>query len=217
MPLTADWISGRDPFSDDSARARAARAGMWLFILVVAIVFVSMLLGYLVVRIDPDPDVPWKGSRTPGLPLALLVSTVALIASSVTHHRALAAARATGGVAVWRWMAVTCGLAAIFLVTQGLAWVQMWQGLPVAPPDLPPEAGDPLLPDLFSWTFFVLTGLHAAHVVGGCVGLGLVTAHAHASRYGPGRSNGVLLSAMYWHSLDAIWIVTYLTLWLGAR
>jgi cytochrome c oxidase subunit 3 len=176
-----------------------------------------MLLGYLVVRIDPDPDVPWKGSRTPGLPLALLVSTVALIASSVTHHRALAAARATGGVAVWRWMAVTCGLAAIFLVTQGLAWVQMWQGLPVAPPDLPPEPGDPLLPDLFSWTFFVLTGLHAAHVVGGCVGLGLVTAHAHASRYGPGRSNGVLLSAMYWHSLDAIWIVTYLTLWLGAR
>ncbi len=217
MPLTADWLVGRDPFTDDSARARAARAGMWLFILVVAIVFVSMLLGYLVVRINPDPDVPWKGSRTPGLPLTLLVSTLALVASSVTHQWALTAARTAGGLPVWRWMAVTCALAAVFLLTQCQAWVQMWQGLPTLPPDLAPEPGDPLLPDLFSWTFFVLTGLHAAHVLGGCVGLGFVTARAHANRYGPGHSNGVLLSAMYWHSLDAIWIVTYLTLWLGAR
>lgn len=216
MTLAAAWREQRDPFADESARARAARAGMWLFILVVAIVFASTLLGYLVVRLDPDPAVPWRSSRTPGLPLALLVSTVALVASSVTHQAALRAARRRGGREAWAWMAATCALAAAFLLTQAQAWVSLWQGLPVPPADMPPEPGDPVLPDLFSWTFYVLTGLHAAHVLGGCVGLVWVTARARHGAYGPGRVNGILLSAMYWHSLDAIWIFTYATLWLGA-
>jgi cytochrome c oxidase subunit 3 len=69
---------------------------------------------------------------------------------------------------------------------------------------------------LYAWTFFVLTGLHGAHVVGGLIPLGVVTAKALRGRYGPDRASGAIYCGMYWHFLDAVWIVLYATLWLGS-
>ena len=83
-----------DPF--DSARERGAAGvfGMWVFIAVVAMVFPSTVLGYLVVRFDQPPGREWMPSGTPPLPSALLLSTVLLLASSWTMQSAVRAARA---------------------------------------------------------------------------------------------------------------------------
>ena len=70
--------------------------------------------------------------------------------------------------------------------------------------------------NLYAFTFFMLTGLHAAHVIGGVILLGVVTARAAQGRYGSGRHNGVTYAAMYWHFLDAVWIVLFAVLVLFA-
>jgi cytochrome c oxidase subunit 3 len=66
--------------------------------------------------------------------------------------------------------------------------------------------------NLYAFTFFMLTGLHAAHVVGGVVLLAVVLGRALGGRYGSGRHAGVTYAAMYWHFLDAIWLLLFAVL-----
>jgi len=96
-----------------------------------------------------------------------------------------------------RWVGATLGLAFLFLGVQ--AW--NWWGLI----SLRLTASS----NLYGFTFFMLTGLHAAHVVGGVVLLSIVFARARAGRYGSGHHPGVTYAAMYWHFLDAIWLLLF--------
>jgi cytochrome c oxidase subunit 3 len=70
--------------------------------------------------------------------------------------------------------------------------------------------------NLYAFTFFILTGLHAAHVVGGVGLLAVVLARSLRGRYGSGRYDGVTYAAMYWHFLDAIWLLLFAVLVLFA-
>ena len=57
---------------------------------------------------------------------------------------------------------------------------------------------------------FVLILVHALHVVGGLVGLGITTANALRGRYDHENYTGVRSAAMYWHFLDVVWIIMFL-------
>jgi cytochrome c oxidase subunit 3 len=65
---------------------------------------------------------------------------------------------------------------------------------------------------LYIFTFYVLTGLHGLHVVGGLIPLVVVARRAAAGRYGSADHNGLVLCAMYWHFLDVVWITLFVAL-----
>ena len=69
---------------------------------------------------------------------------------------------------------------------------------------------------LYAWTFYVLTALHALHVLGGLPPMLIVTVRALRMGYGPSDHRGLVYCAMYWHFLDAVWIVLYAILWIGS-
>jgi cytochrome c oxidase subunit 3 len=192
-----------DPFTDPAARLSAGRFGMWLFLLTLAVVFVATIIGYLAVRISPINASTWPPASMPPLPGVLFWSTGALLVSSWTMHRGVRACE-RGSVSQGAWTLATLVLGVAFLVLQLVAWREA-------------VADNMRLRDhLYAWTFFVLTGLHGAHVVGGLIPLGVVTAKALRGRYGPDRASGAIYCGMYWHFLDAVWIVLYATLWLGS-
>ena len=193
-----------DPFSTPRAREGAGVFGMWLFIVTLAVLFLATILGYLVVRLNPDPAEPFIPDDAPPLPRLLLLSTGVLVASSATMHatvRAIRAARRARASAMAGW---TLALALLFLGLQGWAWVDLWR------------ANLRIQDSLYAWTFYVLTGLHAAHVIGGLIPLTLVWRRARATGYTPEHPEGAVYCAMYWHFLDAVWIVLYATLWVGS-
>ncbi|HET9929853.1 MAG TPA: cytochrome c oxidase subunit 3, partial [Polyangiaceae bacterium] len=66
------------------------------------------------------------------------------------------------------------------------------------------------------YTFYVLTGLHAAHVVGGFVPAGIVFARARRREYSSSRHEGVLLCTQYWHYLGVVWLALFLVLELSS-
>lgn len=188
------------PFNDPKARFQAGLFGMWLFLIALAVLFVSTILGYVYVRVDNGSE--FIPADAPPLPRLLLVSTAALMASSYTMQRALRAGRA-GGRGQGRWMLATVGLALGFLLMQAVAWYQMLeQHLHVSD-------------SLYAWSFYVLTALHAAHVLGGLPPMLVTTARALRGRYGPGNHRGLAYCALYWHFLDAVWLLLYATLWIG--
>ncbi len=192
------------PFTDQTARSEAGRFGMWLFLLTLTVIFASTLLAYVIVRLSPMNVAHWPPSDMPPLPESLIYSTIALLLSSGTMHVATVAAR-RGESATGVWMLATLGLGLTFLALQCIGWA----GAAAAHMDFTKH--------LYAWTFYVLTVLHALHVVGGLIPMALTTRNAMRGAYGPQRWSGVRLCAMYWHFLDVVWIALYLTLLWGSQ
>ena len=117
---------------------------------------------------------------------------------------AMAAARTGQPLLVRHAMGATLALAVLFLGVQVLAWGELWR------------ANASIGSSLYAWTFYVLSGTHALHVLGGLVPMAVVFRRSLQDRYTPASHAGLLYCAMYWHALDAIWIALYATLWLGS-
>ncbi|MBL8766316.1 MAG: heme-copper oxidase subunit III [Planctomycetes bacterium] len=206
--------SGRDP--DDGSPRRgptgtppdASTLGVKLFLASLSMLFIASMIGYVWVRV---PAREWTGYHHDGMHVGVIVSTLLLIACSVTHHRALTAIRGGDARGLLRWTIVTYALALGFLVNQ--AWT--WKLLVDAKGWLSTEEWKTDPNALSAFLFYVLTGLHAAHVVGGFVPLSIVAVKAARGRYDQADHKGVHESALYWHFLDAVWIVIALALLIG--
>lgn len=202
--MAVKTVTTVDPFDDARQRHAAGVFGMWLFLITLAMLFGATILGYLVVRVNVDPAEPFVPEDAPALPHLLLVSTVALVASSYTMHRTARAVRQGMQAVASRMAGATLLLALAFLLLQAWAWLDLWRQ------NLRIDDG------LYAWTFYVLTALHALHVIGGLIPLCVVWWRAGRGRYSPQHLEGVVYCAMYWHFLDAVWLLLYATLWLGS-
>lgn len=200
------WVRSDKPpiFEDETARRQAGRFGMWLFVLTLAIIFLSTILAYVIVRVGPTNVGDWPPPDAPPLPTALIASTLILLLSDATMH----VARVAGGRgerSTAAWMVLTLALALGFVASQVVAWSQAARSNMI------------VTADLYAWTFYVLTALHALHVAGGLVPMAIVSVRASRGAYGPGRDEGIANCALYWHFLDVVWLALYATLWWGSQ
>ncbi len=186
------------PFGDPKDRLAAGEMGMWIFLVVLAVLFLSAIFGYLFVRVENASA--WTHGQPPPI---LMLSSAGLLLSSFTMHRGMRAAQA-GERAQGKWMTATFALGILFLALQGIAWMQLI------------ELDVTIATGLYAWSFYVLTGLHALHVLGGLVPLGITTARARRQEYSQADAAGAVYTAMYWHFLGGAWIVLYATLLIGS-
>ena len=180
----------------DAMAARAVGTGLWLFILVASTLFALFLLAYAM-RMD-------SGDWSPiARPWQLWLSSALLLAGSTLLQGAKTAAQRTD----WRharallWAGGACALA--FLGSQWWAWQALYGARVVL-------AGNPA-----ASFFYVLTALHALHVLGGLAAWA-VTAQLAWERADPARvALRIALCARYWHFLLAVWAVLFAALgWL---
>ena len=171
--------------------------GLLIFLLSLTMLFLASIVGYLVIRFRAET---WPPPGLPPLPAGLWISTAVLLVSSVTIQRALNHVRNNRPAALKRDLLITSGLGFAFLALQSFNW---WKLLSF-----------PMQPNLYVFTFLMLTGLHAVHVIGGLIPLGCTTFKAFHEAYSPQRHQGVLHCVLYWHFLDGIWMVLFLLLML---
>jgi cytochrome c oxidase subunit 3 len=173
------------------------RLGMWLLLASLGMLFGASLVGFLVLRMRAEQ---WPPPGTPPLPSGLWVSTLLLIVLSLTLVLASRAARAGEGSVLNRMLGVSVLLAVAFLAAQVSNWIRM--------------AAHSVLPDqsLFVWFFYLLTILHAAHVLFGLVPLVLVAVRARAGRYTSDEHENIHLVGMYWHFLLITWVAILIVL-----
>ncbi len=177
-------------------RGTPGMLGMRLFLASLAMVFAATLVGYLAVRARAES---WPPPGVPPLPSTLWMSTVLLLASSATMAWAKGGLR-RGDPRALRWgLACTLLLGLAFLLSQTLNWFAL-----VA-------VNLTIRTNLYAFTFYLLTGLHALHVLGGLVPLAVVTRRAFARRDAAAPRAGVAYVAAYWHFLDAVWLVMFAT------
>jgi cytochrome c oxidase subunit III len=197
---SAGQEGGRGVFRDDRTRFLAERQGIGLFLLSLAVLFAASWIGYVVIRVQ----IPWPDDL-PSLPGILWLSTLVLAASSAAVQAALNAVRNGSENRAASMMLLTTLLGAVFLALQTVAWIGWLDVAAARWPDSEPHR----------WalsSFYVLTGLHAAHVIGGVLPMILITARAFAGRYSPQRHTGIYFCAVYWHFLGGVWAALFLTL-----
>ena len=178
---------------EPSFRMSSERLLVLLAFVVIGILFAGTLVAYAVTRLQVTL---WRPANSPGLPFGLFGSTLMLIGLSTSMQRALVNVMANRQDAFRRALWVGLLFAVAFVLGQAINWTNMAR----AQATLPKAT-------LFAFTFYLLTGLHAAHVVGGLVPLGIVIQRAREREYSSSRCEGVRFCVWYWHYLGVIWLV----------
>jgi len=181
-------------------KADPGRLGMHLFLLSLTVLFAASIAGYLAVRFRADA---WPPPGTPPLPAGLWIATIVLLASSGSIAVALSGVRNGRGGALRGGLAATAFLGVLFFLLQIRNWTIL------SAEEVTAES------NLYGFTFYMLTGLHAVHLLGGLAALTVVTARAFRGAYTASLHGGVHYMSMYWHFLDAVWIVLFAVLAIG--
>lgn len=174
------------------------RLGVYVLFASLGVLFIATLVGYFVTRAD---SANWRAATTPPLPAGLWLSTLLALAISVALESARRAARKNRLSALPGRLRLGIGAAIAFLCAQAVNWYSL-HGLAFGN-DKPAHV---------VVGFYLLTGLHAAHVLGGFVPLGIVLNSAVAREYSSSRHEGVSLCADYWHFLSIVWLVLFAAL-----
>jgi cytochrome c oxidase subunit III len=197
----------RTPFADSRSRFLAGRFGMWLLLASLGVLFASTLIGFLVMRLQIGATkAGWP--QLPPLPRVLWASTAVILVSSVTMQWALLSIRHDAQRLLTLAILVTLVLGVAFMSLQAFAWLE-WLAPALERWSASPERR-------FAVTcFYMLTGIHALHVVGGLIPMALIASRARRGAYTASNHLGVQLCAMYWHFLDGVWLIVFASLHAG--
>lgn len=172
--------------------------GVWVALASIAMTFAAFTSALIVRQAALD----W---RHLALPRILYLNTAVLFASSFAlevARRRLGSLRGTTknqGASQTRWLYIALGLGILFVAGQYVAWAQLRsQGLYMAT-------------NPNSSFFYLLTAIHALHVLGGLGGLVRVIYRLNHSIL---RKSTLDATAYYWHFMDALWVYLLLLLWM---
>jgi cytochrome c oxidase subunit 3/cytochrome o ubiquinol oxidase subunit 3 len=132
-----------------------------------------------------------------------IVASLVLWSSSVTIALAVRALRADARGPFTAWWGLTILLGTAFLGFTGVEWHRLIYG-----------AGLTIRTNLFGTTFYSLVGLHAFHVVVGLVLMAVMLAAAVRGRVGVVHAGRAETLSLYWHFVDAVWVVVFLVVYV---
>ncbi len=179
--------AGTNALPAGSDRRQVNRLGLFVGLGGITMLFAAFTSAYIVRSGGGD----WVALE---LPPVVWLGTGLLIGSSLTLELARRAWE-RGILASFRsWSALTLALGAGFLGAQFASWNALT------------EAGIHLQSHPKSSFFFVLTGVHGAHLIAGVVALLALFGMAVAGRLVPGRSDAPTLTAIYWHFMGGLWL-----------
>lgn len=191
----SSWSDTPDHLGSDR---RASLVGLVILLVSTGIVFLALVVAFVARRLMGDDWIP-----TPKPPI-LWVNTGILIASSVALDLARRALKARQRVNFNRWWTTATALGGVFLIGQSIAWSQLR------------AAGIYVATNPSSSFFYVLTAVHALHLIGGMVALTWVDVQALRLRLGPAKRTAIDVCAIFWHFLDALWIMLMAIFYLWA-
>src|ERR1700720_1550359 len=179
-------------------RGKVAMAGLIIAESAIFTIFVVAYLFY--VGKSPSGPTPREVLETP------IFYTVCLLSSSLTVHFAgKLLERGRRGAFLVLWL-LTIVLGGLFLYGTGQEWHRLIY-----------EHGLTISTNLFGTTYYSLVGLHAFHVTAGLTMLTIVLLFGLAGRVGPEQSARIDVLSLYWHFVDAVWVVVFTVVYVLGR
>ncbi len=208
-------------FTDAEQQREAGSFGMWVFLVTEIMFFGGAFCCYAAYRLKYLPAFE-AGSRILDVKMGA-TNTAVLIASSLTMALAVHAAQTGRRKALVAFLLITMVLGATFLGIKYTEYAQKWgdflvPGIRFAPKLVLPSGVTLPNLELFFCFYFILTGLHALHMIIGLGLLGFLVGKALRGRFSAEYFTPVEVSGLYWHFVDIVWIFLFPLLYLiGGR
>src|SRR5215469_1546258 len=193
-----------NPLSETSAAWRLpyrGKVGMACLIFAESAIFTIFVVAYLFyVGKSLTGPTPSQVLETP------VFYTICLLSSSITVHLAgtvLKRGKQGGFLGLWF---LTFVLGGLFLFGTAQEWHRLIY-----------EKGLTISTNLFGTTYYSLVGLHAFHVTVGLAMLLIVLIFGLAGRVTQAESGRIDVLAMYWHFVDAVWVVVFTVVYIIGR
>src|SRR5947209_10112869 len=177
------------------------KVGMACLIIAESAIFTIFVVAYLYyVGKSLSGPTPGEVLETP------IFYTICLLSSSLTIHFAgKLLERGRRGAFLFLWL-LTVILGALFLYGTGQEWHRLIY-----------QHGLTISTNLFGTTYYSLVGLHAFHVTAGLIMLVTVAVFGLRGRVGMKQSGPIEVLSMYWHFVDAVWIVVFTVVYVLGR
>ncbi len=177
------------------------RVGMFCLISAESAIFTIFVVAYLFyLGKSLTGPMPKEVLRVP------IFFTVCLLSSSLTIHFALQSLKRAKVAAFGLWWFLTLALGAIFLAGTAREWHHLIY-----------DEGLTIQTNLFGTTYYSLVGLHAFHVTVGLVAITTVLLFALLGHVKQEHTERVDVLALYWHFVDAVWVVVFTVVYVIGR
>ncbi len=176
-------------------KARTYKMMLWFAMISMFMLFAGLTSAYVVSTSRPD----WLNDFK--LPNAFIISTIVIIASSITFHFAKNAIKRNDRQATSAMLLVTLALGVAFVVLQFYGFNQVI------------KAGYYFTGEYSTVTtsfLYIVTVVHLAHLAGGLIALFVVIYNHFKQKYNATQTLGIELGAMFWHFLDILWVYLFL-------
>jgi cytochrome c oxidase subunit 3 len=205
-------VSHAHQFDDIEQQHDADNLGMWVFLATEVLFFGTLFLCYSIYR-HAYPEGFGAASRFMDVSLGG-INTAVLLGSSLTVALAVHAAKRGDRKRLTAFLFATIFLGVAFLVIKGIEYSHKFADHLVPGFDFQYAGPQPGAAQIYFILYFVMTGLHALHLL---IGVGLMTVlavGASRNRYGPEYYAPVEVSGLYWHFVDVVWIFLYPMIYL---
>ena len=189
-------------FADESWRLPSrGRVGMLSLIVAESAIFTIFVAAYIsYIGKSLDGPTPQQILTVP------IFATICLLSSSLTMHAAIVALRkGKSGIFNLFWI-LTLVLGAVFIALTAREWHHLIY-----------EQGFTIQTNLFGTTFYSLVGLHASHVIVGLIGLTIVAVLGLAGKVRQEHHERCEVISLYWHFVDAVWVVVFTVVYIVGR
>ncbi len=212
-------------FAEPEQQRDASTLGMWVFLATEVMFFGGLFCAYLIYRLAYFGDFA-AASKTLNVTMGA-TNTAVLICSSLTVVLAVWAAQTARRSLLLISLVLTLILGFAFLGIKGLEYKDKFvehhvpgpsfsfENVPI--PGHPGEYANPHHAEIYFALYFVMTGLHAIHMI---IGIGLfvwLLIKSYQGRFTPEYNTPVEMGGLYWHFVDIIWIYLFPLLYLIDR
>ena len=202
-------------FDNLAQQGEASTLGMWVFLVTEVLFFGGLFLVYLVYR-STYPEAFIAGSHELDVLLGG-INTAALITSSLTMALAVHAAQTGHRRTLMIFLVVTMVLGAAFLGIKSVEYYHKFVEHHVPGPAFQFEEEYIKHAQLFFSLYFIMTGVHATHMIIGLGILAVLLYYTRRGKYDAEYYNPLEMTGLYWHFVDIVWIFLFPLLYLIGR
>jgi cytochrome c oxidase subunit 3 len=166
------------------------------------LMFFAGLFGiYFTVRSQTEGE--WPPAPTELDVTYALIFTIILVASSFTCQFGVFAAERGDVFALRRWYLLTLVMGTVFVLGQANEYRNLVE-----------NHGTTMASSAYGTVFYLTTGFHGLHVIGGLIAFVLLIGKTKISKFTPSQATGAIVVSYYWHFVDVVWIGLFATIYI---
>ena len=164
--------------------------------------FAALFAMYFTIRSVQGEQVWAEATEVLNLPYASFF-TIILVASSVTCQLGVFAAERGDVYGLRKWFVITLVMGAVFVGGQVNEYIT-----------LVTHEGTTIASAPYGSVFYLTTGFHGLHVVGGLLAFVIVLMRSVVGRFSPEKATSAIVTSYYWHFVDVVWIGLFAAIYI---